>query len=184
MTTLAGIFVGGAGRRMGGLAKGLLRAGDGSTIVERWRRLLDGRGVPAVLVGAGEAYAPLRMEVVHDEPAGIGPLGGLLALLRRAGADAALALACDMPFVSGAIIDRLLTTAPEASILAPRRAGLWEPLCARYDPRRVLPVAASRARSRDHSLQALLDEAGAVELALAPGEEHDLRDWDAPEDVV
>jgi molybdenum cofactor guanylyltransferase len=180
---VAGIFVGGAGTRMGGLAKGMLRAADGTTIVERWRAMLERLGLEVVLVGAATDYAGLGMEIVADEPTGIGPLGGLVALLRRAGRERALALACDMPFVSGGLIERLLATSPDALILAPRRDGRWEPVCARYDASRVLTPALALARTSDHSLQRLLRDCGAVELPLEPHESGELRDWDTPEDV-
>jgi molybdopterin-guanine dinucleotide biosynthesis protein A len=180
---VAGIFVGGAGARMGGIAKGLMRTESGATIIARWVAVLAPLGLEVVLVGAHPDYADLGMEVVPDEPRGIGPLGGLLALLRRAYGTRALALACDMPFVSSTLVEHLLTTSPEAAILAPRRNGRWEPLCARYEPSRVLATAVECAQTRDHSLQRLLGCAGARELCLAPGEVAELHDWDAPLDI-
>jgi molybdopterin-guanine dinucleotide biosynthesis protein A len=180
---IAGLFVGGAGLRMGGAAKGLLQAPGGGTLVERWVDLLAPRGIEVVFVGERPEYAALGLEVLVDEPAGIGPLGGLVALLRRAGAAPALAFACDMPFVSAAIVERLVTASPGAAVLAPRRGDRWEPLCARYDPSRVLPVAAARAAGRDHSLQRVLDAAGSEALDLTPGEAEQLHDWDSPGDI-
>jgi molybdopterin-guanine dinucleotide biosynthesis protein A len=180
---LAGIFVGGAGTRMGGVAKGLMRTADGRTIIERWRGVLERLGLGIVLVGAGKDYSGLGIEVLGDDPPGIGPLGGLVALLRRAAGQQALALACDMPFVSGALVERLLTASQHAPIVAPRRHGRWEPLCARYDAARVLAPALSRARTSDHSLQGLLHEAGAVELSLSRHEADQLHDWDTPGDI-
>jgi molybdopterin-guanine dinucleotide biosynthesis protein A len=180
---LAGIFVGGDGSRMGGLAKGLLRTSDGRTVVERSRAVLESAGARIVLVGAGRAYDGLGLEVLADEPHGIGPLGGLLALLRVAGDAPALALAGDMPFVTRALVARLVAADDGAAIVAPRRDGRWEPLCARYHPARVLPLARAHARSGNHSLQLLLEAAGAIELSLAPGEATQLHDWDTPDDV-
>jgi molybdopterin-guanine dinucleotide biosynthesis protein A len=184
-TAIAGIFVGGAGTRMGGVAKGLMRAPDGATLVERWAALLAPLGLDLVLVGAHAhpAYAGLGFEIVDDAPRGIGPLGGLVGLLERAGGARALAFACDMPFVSSALVHRLLDASPDAAILAPRRDGRWEPLCARYDPARVLGPAAARARADDHSLQRLLGDMGATELPLSPHEANQLHDWDSPKDL-
>jgi molybdenum cofactor guanylyltransferase len=178
---LAGVFVGGAGTRLGGRAKGLMRAPGGETILDRWRGLLDDLGVPVVLVGKHAAYAHLGLELVEDEPRGIGPLGGLVALLRRAGEGRALALACDMPFVSKALVERLVASAARAPVVAPRTGG-WEPLCAVYDAPRVLPIAVARAARGALSLQGLLDEAGAVELPLGQGDVEQMRDWDVAED--
>jgi molybdopterin-guanine dinucleotide biosynthesis protein A len=180
---IGGIFVGGAGTRMGGRAKGLLATRDGATIVDRWRAILTAAGVETiVLVGAHDAYAHLGLETIHDAPAGIGPLGGLVALLRRAGEKTAIAVACDMPSVSTALMARLLQ-APDAPVVAPRRNGRWEPLFARYDARAVRPLAEAQAAAQDHSLQRLLERAGAVELPISAAEADELHDWDTPEDA-
>jgi molybdopterin-guanine dinucleotide biosynthesis protein A len=168
---------------MGGRAKGMMQSPDGATIVERWLNVLCAAGVDrVVLVGRHEAYVSLGLETIDDEPAGVGPLGGLAALLRRAGDARSLAFACDMPFVSPALAKRLLT-ATGAPIVAPRRDGRWEPFCARYDSARVLPVARERIAAGHHSLQGLLTQADAVELPLEPGEAKQLRDWDTIEDA-
>jgi molybdopterin-guanine dinucleotide biosynthesis protein A len=169
---------------MGGQPKGLLRAPDGQTLVERLRRVLVEVevGAEVVLVGASDAYASLGLQSVADEPPGVGPLGGLAGLLRGAGDRPTLALACDLPYVSGALVERLVRAAP-AAIVAPKRDGRWEPLCARYEPAKVLPVIARLLASRRHALQALLDEAHAVALPLSPEEALQLRDWDMPGDV-
>jgi RimJ/RimL family protein N-acetyltransferase len=180
---IAGIFVGGAGERMGGIAKGLLTTADGVTLVERTRTTLARLGLGVVLVGERPEYEGLGMDRIADQPAGVGPLGGLLALLAYAGQGRVLAFACDMPFVSGELVERLLVESPKAPILAPRRGGRWEPLCARYDPARVMAPALALARSTDRSLQRLLCGVGAEVLALGGREADELRDWDTPDDV-
>jgi molybdopterin-guanine dinucleotide biosynthesis protein A len=183
---LAGIFVGGGGTRMGGVAKGLLHAPGGGTLLDRWLALLEEASIRIVLVGHHPAYAAYAAEhalsVVGDAPAGIGPLGGLVPLLERADSARVLALACDMPFVSASLVERLVA-APDAAVVAPRRDGRWEPLCARYDPARVLPVAHQRIAAGRHALGGLIDAAGGVELSLEPGEERELEDWDRPADL-
>jgi molybdopterin-guanine dinucleotide biosynthesis protein A len=181
-TLVAGVFVGGGGTRMGGLPKGLLRTSDGVTLVERMRGLLVAAGAEVVLVGASDAYASMGLESVPDEPRGVGPLGGLASLLRRAGGAPTLALACDLPYVSATLLARLVS-APPAPIVAPKRDGRWEPLCARYDPAQVLPVIDRLLVARRHALQAVLDEARAVALPLSDAETLELHDWDVPSDV-
>jgi molybdopterin-guanine dinucleotide biosynthesis protein A len=168
---------------MGGRPKGLLPTPGGVPIVERWCMLLRSVGAGVVLVGEASAYAHLDVERIADDPPGIGPLGGLISLLRRAGASRALAFACDMPFVTRELVDRLSTTPSGAPILAPKRGDRWEPLCARYEPARVLPLALAQAASPDHSLQRLLDRAAAEALPLTPAEEAQLNDWDSPDDL-
>jgi molybdopterin-guanine dinucleotide biosynthesis protein A len=182
---IAGLFVGGRGERFGGAAKGLLTAPGGGTLVDRWRAVLKEAGVDVVLVGRHEAYASLGLETLDDTPAGIGPLGGLIALLTRAtraGDGQALALACDMPFVSAGLVRRLVA-APPALIVAPWRDEHWEPFCARYDAFAVLPHALRRLATGKHGLQPLLVDLGAVALAPDPADAHELDDWDEPGDL-
>ena len=61
---IAGVFVGGAGTRMGGVPKGLLRAPDGPAIVERSRSALAAAGVTeVVLVGQARVGMPPVVDV-------------------------------------------------------------------------------------------------------------------------
>lgn len=184
MDLLAGIFVGGRARRMGGIAKGLLASPDGQPIVVRTRRLLEEIGAECVLVGAHPAYEQVGLEVLPDDPAAEGPLAGLLALLDRArSARWAIAIACDMPFIDRTLVQRLVD-APPAPIVAPRRRAVdrgrdvWEPLFARYDPA-VLEIARAYANGGGKKLQLLLDAAGAQPVELVPEDEGLLADWDA-----
>ena len=182
MSAVAGIFVGGRGERMGGVAKGLLVGPDGRPIAERMRDLLRGMGLDVVLVGRDPRYDSLGVNAVEDEQAGIGPLGGLIGLLRHADDRVVVAIACDMPFIQSSLVEQLLA-APPASAVAPRRDTRWEPLFARYAPESVLPVASARASRGERSLQGLLDAVSARELVLKEEEWRELRDWDTPSDL-
>jgi molybdenum cofactor guanylyltransferase len=185
---VAGIFVGGGSTRMGGRPKGLLRGPSGETLVERWKSLFDALSIPCVLVGerVKEAYAGSGVPLLADARAAddLGPLGGVLALLEHAGERAAIAVACDMPFVSLELLRRLALAPATSAALAARRDGRWEPFFARYDAKAVLPIARAHADARRGSLQALLDAATAAELPMSASEHAELRDWDTPEDTT
>ena len=180
---VAGIFVGGASSRMGGRPKGLLRTDEGMTLVERWREVLAPLGAEVVLVGRNRAYASLGLPLVEDDPDFPGPLGGLLRLLAYGDEGRVLAVACDMPFVSTKLLQRLLDTSPDSAIVAPRVDGRWQPFFARYQGDGVLGRIVMEANKYRRSLQLLLDDEGATELVLSPEEAEELRDWDTPEDV-
>src|SRR4051794_28356273 len=126
---LFGIFVGGGSTRMGGAPKGLLLSREtGEPLVSRLLRIADELGYEPVLVGKADAYQRVHpnVRVVADRPVGSGPLGGLGALLAAAGWGSAIAVACDMPFVSAALLTRLTSEAPGAAVLAPRSEdGKW-----------------------------------------------------------
>ncbi len=185
MGTRAGIFVGGGGTRMGGVAKGLLRGPDGLPLVVRAARLLESVGCSVVLVGEHPAYREVGLPMLPDvTKEGAGPLGGLVALLGAGAGDApVLALACDMPHVSANLLRRLLEEAPGAAALAPRREGRWEPLCARYRPSAALALGKRRLAEGALALQGLLDALGATELPISREEADELCDWDSPEDI-
>jgi molybdopterin-guanine dinucleotide biosynthesis protein A len=191
---VAGIFVGGASRRMGGRPKGLLLApGDGAsprvTVVERTIALARERCAEVVLVGRAEAYAALAVHALADATTSdgetaLGPLAGLVALLEHAGDRAALALACDMPYLTRGMMGRLSELAPGAVALAARDAGaVWSPLFARYDARRLAPVARAKLEAGERSLRVVLDAVETHELPLSAEERRSLRDWDTPQDV-
>lgn len=180
---VAGIFVGGSSTRFGGRPKGLLRGPTGETLVDALRGHCAALSIPCVLVGRRPEYAHLAVETLDDEPAGVGPLGGLVALLRRAGSGRCIALGCDMPFVSPALLGVLLASDDGAPAVAARRGGRWEPMFARYDAANALPVARVRVEAGAYSMQGLLDALGAGALLLSPDEQRLLDDWDTPEDM-
>lgn len=178
---------------MGGVAKGLLEH-EGRPLVERLidasRRAVAPHGPPPlVLVGNADAYVATRLPVLADDPMGRGPIGGLRALLLQAERSQreAIALAVDLPYVSAGLIRRLCFEHVGAPALAPREAGRWQPLFARYRPQPVLAAIDAALGSGRTSLQSIFDilDAGAdrsVELALSADETMRLRDWDRPSD--
>lgn len=187
---LFGVLTGGAGSRMGGVAKGLLPAPDtGEPIALRLARICREAvpGARVVLVGVRPEYAGLGLETLADDPAGVGPLGGLRSLLLegvRAGAPSVVALACDLPFVTTEMVRSVGRHAPSAAAVAPHVDGKWQPLFARYQPSRVEPLVTAQLAGGHRSLWSVLDALGeaAVALPLAPPERALLRDWDDPED--
>ncbi len=177
---IAGIFVGGASTRMGGFPKGLLVAPSGETIVVRWKRMFGALDVPCVLVGRQAAYDALGIETLADDPPGIGPLGGLISLLSHAGTGSAIAVGCDMPFVTDELLARLVGFSSRAPAVAVRRGDLWEPLFARYRAPAALAVARALAAAGRHALFGVLEALAAEALPMSHEELAELRDWDAP----
>lgn len=189
MTLLVGIFVGGRGSRMGGVAKGLLQAPDTpKTLLER---LLDELanatpGAEIVLVGEADPYRSFGLASVADDPPHVGPLGGLLGLLGYAsarGATLVLALACDLPRLSRHVLARLASEQPQAHALVATLEGVRNPLLARYRVQAALPQARRVLSEGTRSLQAVLDALAAETLVVDAAETATLGDWDTPEDI-
>jgi molybdopterin-guanine dinucleotide biosynthesis protein A len=138
-----------------------------------------------------------------DAPAGIGPIGGLCALLEHANArvrsgraqgeaqaqgsaaSSVLAVACDLPRVTAQLVERLAREAPSALVLAPRDpvTGKWQPLFARYASHAVLPAVRSAIEAGTRSMQTVLRSLEVTELPLTDAERAALHDWDTPEDL-
>jgi molybdenum cofactor guanylyltransferase len=181
---LLGVLAGGHGRRMGGRDKARLIAPDGAeSLLERILRLGAVVGLDCVVVGGA---SPAGTPCVADEPAGIGPIGGLCALLGLAAERPALALACDLPFVTAPLIARLAREQPGTSVLAARDPGTgkWQPLFARYDGPRVLPALRLAVADGVRSFQTFLRTQHVTELELSEAERALLRDWDEPSDLT
>lgn len=174
---------------MGGAAKGLLELPDGRRLLDRLLTEANA-ALPSgeiVLVGSAEAYESYGLTALCDAPAGIGPLGGLAALLLHAEAthsEACIALACDLPFVTRSLIGRLASERSDAVALAPRQGDVWEPLLARYRVS-ALPAVREAVSLDQRSLQKLFARLGAsaCALPLAESEARELFDWDAPDDL-
>lgn len=183
---LGGVFTGGQSRRMGGRPKGLLAAPEtGEALVVRAVRVMREAGLVPVLVGEASPYRALvqGVEEIADDPAGIGPLGGLSALVARGGGGRVIAVACDMPWVSVDALRALAEHPSRAPVVAARRAreAPWEPFFARYDGARVAPVLRALIADGQRSFQRLF-AALAVE-AIDLGDARVVTDWDTPEDV-
>ncbi len=191
LQTQLAILVGGESRRMGE-PKGLLMVPGGSqTILER----LIERGREAdllpFLVGDAHPYSGLCEELarVDDDPPGSGPLGGLRAALRRvreAGQQHVITVACDMPHVATEALLLLRDHPSEAPVLAPRRTAdaPWEPMLARYDAERLIPILDGAIAQGRRSFQQLFSEVEVWPLELTLAVERSLDDWDTPNDVV
>jgi molybdenum cofactor guanylyltransferase len=129
------ILAGGRATRLGGIDKRELVV-EGETIFARQVRVLAPR-VAEIIVATGAAIAGYR--TVADPIAGLGPIAGISAGLAAATTPWLLVVAGDMPYLTGALIDRLLAAALDGvDAVGIKSDGLPEPLCC------VLRVAAAR----------------------------------------
>lgn len=98
-----------------------------------------------------------RFAQIVDSQEGLGPIAGIMAAQERYPKAAWLVLACDLPFLDGATLDRLLNmrdparqaTAFRSSHPDPKHNGLPEPLCAIYEPSSRASIIAQVAAGKD-----------------------------------
>lgn len=187
MTDLGiGILVGGQGSRLGGVAKGLLPLPNGKRVLDQ---LLDEcrRAAPNAdlyLLGSRAEYTDVGLPLLPDAPAGVGPIGGLRRLLGTAHAEVLL-LGCDQPFLSAALLTRLLA-APIVTAAALTRGAppRWEPMVSRFVTARALTEVETHLAAGNLGLYTLLERVNATSVHVSDVEARQLDDWDTPDDVA
>lgn len=125
----AAILTGGQARRMGGADKSALPVGD-RPILARQLAVLQDLASDIFVVGRPPAGLPPEMRAVADRLPGTGALGGIYTAIVESRCARTLVLACDLPFVTAALLRRLASE--EADLVIPRTARGLEPLCAIY----------------------------------------------------
>jgi molybdopterin-guanine dinucleotide biosynthesis protein A len=150
------ILVGGASSRMGE-DKARLTLG-GLSFVEHISAALDALTESVTLVGSAERCAAWpRMPSVPDFYVEWGALGGLHAALAACRAEWAVAVACDLPFVTGELFLRLASFRENFDAVVPvQRDGRWQPLCALYRARAASALAAELIAAGERRPRALL----------------------------
>lgn len=179
---LGAIIAGGRSLRYG--SPKALATVAGEPIVAKVARALRAAGTDVVAITAEAAIARAAAARSRgDHIAGLGALGGIHAALlwaREEGRAGALAVGCDMPFLSVPLLLHILESARAASVcdlVAPEGGGprVIEPLCAWYGVA-CLP-AIERAIARDDlRLVGFHDDVRVLRVPL-----DDVRRYGAPE---
>lgn len=137
---------------------------DKATIVFQgqplWRRQLDllrGLHPERIFISVREEppWLPVDAELLLDEPPSRGPLGGLTRALEQMQTSHLLALAVDMPFMTGEQMRTLWGLATIGCGVLPMIGDRAEPLAAIY-PREATPHFAACLAGSDFSMQRLV----------------------------
>ena len=175
----AAILAGGRARRFGGADKASLVVG-GTRIIERQLAALDTVADDIRIVSNDpERYATLGVRVIPDRIVGAGPIGGLHAALVDAVHHGVIVLACDLPFVTAALLEALVAEfdrGEAVDVVVPRSARGLEPLCAVYAAR-CAETARHRIEAGNLEVRGLLNDVRVRELGpevLAPFEDGSL----------
>jgi len=123
------ILIGGASSRMG-TDKSQLKLGD-RTFTEHIAETLSQVADSVSLVGTNIDDMGLR--VIPDVFNRWGALGGLHAAMKGCRSDWCLVVACDLPFVTSGLFERLAGLRSSFEAVAPvQQNGFFQPLCAMY----------------------------------------------------
>lgn len=126
------VLAGGRSSRMG-REKALLELG-GVPLIVRTARLVETVLGSARVVGETAGIRALGLSTVPDDWPGVGPLGGIATALRVSRAPWSLVVACDLPYLTVAWLEYLVSRALGSgadAVIAMNASGA-EPLCAAY----------------------------------------------------
>ncbi len=172
----AAILAGGRARRLGGADKASLLVGGLRIIDRQIAALAHVADDIRIVANDPERYAALGVRVIADRIPGAGPLGGIHAALEDAGPPCVLVLACDLPFVTPALLEALVVefgSGEEVDAVVPRSSRGVEPLCAVYAAR-CADAARRRIERGELKVAGLLGDVRVRELGsevLAPYDE-------------
>ncbi len=147
------ILAGGKGRRAGGQEKYFFHH-CGETFISRLVLTLSEIVDEVIIVGRDDTQCQrfsgiTDVRVVADRYQGLGPVGGIHAGVTEAQGDFIFAVACDMPCVSGSVIEYLFDAIGGYDAVIPRwENGMTEPLHAVYRRQALVErFAGNEARS-------------------------------------
>lgn len=171
---------------------------SGTTLLEKTARLLGLHVHRVFLLGNPSGYSLpdslKNMRPIPDDPPDVGPLGGLHALLQQCDADeAVLLIACDMPYLTGKLLERLLSVAQEATdewdVVIPTTSGdegqltrQRHPCCALYRPT-CLPTIQNAFAAHGHGMMSLLKHLRVIDVPLNKHEARWLTNWNTPDNI-
>jgi molybdopterin-guanine dinucleotide biosynthesis protein A len=147
------ILAGGDSRRMG-QDKATLKL-EGKTLLAHVTDTMQ-QLFPKVIVSVRQLRTNVDVPQVRDEVESSGPLAGLIAGLAQADTPWVFAVACDMPFVTAKVVERLAELRSGHQAAVPIVDGHPQPLAAFYASS-ALAVMRESLASGDKSLRGMLN---------------------------
>jgi len=147
------ILAGGKSSRMN-FDKGLIKL-NGKVLVQYSIETLQAVFEQVVINTNQPEYAQFGLEIWEDTIKDIGPLGGIYTSLQRSHNDYCFVLACDMPFVDSAIVQKIISESNGFDIVIPYTTDGYEPLCALYS-KNILPIVQKMISETNYKMQNLI----------------------------
>lgn len=185
----AALLAGGKSQRMGKDKAFLPVEYEGASMPLWQRQLAVLRSVDPeklVISGPRKRGYPASVQVWADRWDDVGPLGGIATCLSRARSALLLVLAVDLPKIQPGFLNRLLSLSQVGCGVVPIHQNRFEPLIAIY-PKAAFAAAVAQIRKENYALQHFIDELCKNRLMdgyeVDVNEEHQLQNWNTPNDV-
>jgi molybdopterin-guanine dinucleotide biosynthesis protein A len=177
------ILAGGDSRRMGQDKAALVLEGKTllAHVTDTMRQVF-----PKVIVSVRQLRTNVDVPQVRDEVEASGPLAGLIAGLAQTDTPWVFAVACDMPFVTARVVEKLAELRSGHQAVVPIVDGHPQPLAAFYASS-ALDVMRESLASGDKSLRGMLKKldvryVNETELRECDPQLHSFVDLDTPQD--
>jgi len=183
------VLMGGESRRMGADKAFVKLAGE--TLLQRVLNCVQPLFDDVMLSGRDLRIQVSGTRFITDELPGRGPALGLCSALASSRHPYVFTTACDMPFITPALIERLLSFRHGHDVVAPVLDGKLQPLCAVYS-RTCLQALTRRVRRGERSLVAFIEGEPELRVRRLDGKalgrmdasSHCLMDIDSPENLA
>ena len=152
---------------------GLILAGGKSSRYGRNKALVEMNGIRLIerVIGVMEPlfehliivtntpqdYAYLKLPMVEDLIKGLGPLGGIFTGLQAMSDEAGFFVACDMPFLNGALIRHMVDAMEDFDVVVPKVDWKVEALHAIYT-KSCIPAIKELIDNREYQIIKLFDK--------------------------
>lgn len=148
----------------------------GRPLVARQVDRLASADIPLlVITNRPEDYAFLGLPMTADLMPGVGPLGGLYTALSSASTPLVTVVACDMPFVSAALLSaqRDILLEEGVDVVIPRTEEGLEPLHATYRRETCLPAVRAALEAGERKMIVWFSAVAVREMSLEEARQHD-----------
>jgi len=148
------VLIGGESRRMGADKAFVKLAGE--TLLQRVLNCVQPLFDDMMISGREPKFEISGTRFITDQLPGRGPAIGLCAALASARNPYVFATACDMPFITPAFIEWLLSCRHGYDVVVPLLGGKLQPLCAVYS-KNCIRTLTSRVQKGERSLAGFID---------------------------
>lgn len=173
------IMTGGRSSRMGE-DKASIRFDGKETMLERTCRELSAFGYRYISVNKEQNYSYEGFITVTDDYDEIGPMGGIVSVLKRTQARNVIFVACDMPFFCLKDAKEILANHGSEAVTVPVTGGRWQPLASLYSVS-CLPALESAIDCGDYRMKNVIKKLDYREFV--PSDEAAYANVNTPEEL-
>ena len=151
------VLAGGRSRRMGFNKAEAEMQGESMLIrmIDKLKEI-----TPTILISSGiDSYPNISLPQIPDEYPQCGPLGGIYSVLKASNSSLNLVVSCDIPLVSIALLEHIVTKAVESNALITLpidHDGQLQMMCAVYR-KDVLPILKQQIDAHAFKMKDVLD---------------------------